>query len=198
MVTFATTLAAIVVLVIGVLAVPLRVKVDAEYRDGLTTRWRLGWLWWLVDLRPRRAARDGEEDARVVSPASGPTRRSRRTARMSVAVLRTPGLLQRIGRLMADLSRRATIERVQLHVAFGLGNPADTGVVYGLVSPLVIGARIHGLDVECQPLFGSTALQGTGGATLRLRPLMLVATVAAFAFSPTVIRAIRAARQFRR
>lgn len=198
MVTLATTLVAIVALVIGVLAVPLRVTVDAEYRDGLTTRWRLGWLWWLVDVGPGRAARDGEEDARVVSPASGHTRRSRRVARMSMAVVRTPGLLQRIGRLLADLSRCATIERLQLRVAFGLDNPADTGVMYGLLSPLVIGARVNGLDVDCQPLFGSTALHGRGGATLRLRPLMLMATVAAFAFSRPVIRAVRAARQFRR
>ena len=79
---------------------------------------------------------------------------------MGIAALRTRGLPGRVGRLALALLRRAKLEEFHVRTAFGFDNPADTGVVYGLLSPLLMLATARGLNLECRPMFEEAGLRG--------------------------------------
>ena len=117
---------------------------------------------------------------------------------MGIAILRTRGLPVRVGRLAVALLRRAKLEEFQVRTAFGFDSPADTGMVYGLLSPMLMMATARGLNLECRPMFGEAGLRGAIRATVQVRPLSVVGAVAAFVSSPSVIRAAVAAWRVRK
>ena len=90
---------------------------------------------------------------------------------MGIAALRTRGMPGRLGRLF--LGAAATGEAGGLSRAHGvrLRHPADTGVVYGLLSPLLMIATSRGLNFECRPMFEDSGLRGAVSATVHVRPL---------------------------
>ena len=40
-----------------------------------------------------------------------------------------------------------------MHTSLWLRGSADTGIVYGFLTPLLAMARTRGLDVDCRPMF---------------------------------------------
>ena len=112
---------------------------------------------------------------------------------MAIAVLRTRGLLRRVQQLAPLLFRKVKLQAFDLHTVFGLDNPADTGMAYGFLAPLLVMAEARGLNIECRPMFLESGLRGTCNVTLHVRPLSVVGPVMAFLTSPAVIRAAVAA-----
>ena len=112
---------------------------------------------------------------------------------MVIAVLRTRGLLRRVVRLALALFRHVTLKEFRLQTAFGFDSPADTGIVYGLLSPLVVLAEQRGLNVECRPMFLESGLQGAVRAIIHVRPLAVVGALLSFLLSRPVLRAVRSA-----
>jgi hypothetical protein len=194
----AATIAVLLAAFVAVLAVPVVLVIDARRVETLEARWRVRWFFGLVDVRiargqSRAAARD---DARKRS-STGRKRRGRRR-HMAFAVMRTRGLLHRVGRLLTAALRQVTLERFHLEMMFGLESPADTGFVYGCLSPLLVMADIRGLDVHCHPMFLESGVRGVFQATIRLRPLPVIGTIVAFLLSPPVFRAAAAAWRSRK
>ena len=93
---------------------------------------------------------------------------------------------------MFDVGERVDVERGQVfldrpvelveHVvhAFGFDNPADTGVVYGVLAPWLVLAEQRGLNVECRPMFLESGLRGALHATIHIRPLAVLGTLLAY------------------
>jgi hypothetical protein len=182
-------------LVLGLLAMPVVVTVDAERVDTLDTSWQVVWLHGLIRTRSSRRRPAREEHERPDAPTPRPRSTAPRGVgrRRVVAILRARGLLPRVGRLAGTLRKRVTLERLQMHITFGCDNPADTGVVYGLLTPLLLIADRHTLDVECRPAFLDPGVRGIFHASVQVRPLAVIGTVVAFVLSPPVFRAARAA-----
>jgi hypothetical protein len=196
MLALVAAFAAPIALLVAMLAVPLVLFIEAERTDTLTVRWRLFWLFGLVKPRSRnRSAPSPAVDAG--RPADTPKKRTGR-GRMAVAVLRTRGLFGRVVRLARALLRRVTLERLQLDTMFGFENPADTGFVYGCLSPVLVVADVRGLDIRCRPMFLESGVRGAFRATIRVRPLFVVGPIVAFLVSPPVLRAARAAWRTRK
>ena len=112
---------------------------------------------------------------------------------MAVAILRTRGLFGRVLHLARALLRRVRLERLQLDTMFGFENPADTGFVYGCLSPVLVMADVRGLNIRCRPMFLESGVRGALRATIRVRPLLVVGPMVAFLVSPPVFRAARVA-----
>ena len=117
---------------------------------------------------------------------------------MAIAALRTRGVPRRMGRLALALLRQAKLEEFRVRTAFGFDNPADTGIVYGLLSPLLMFATARGLNLECRPMFEESGLRGAISATVHVRPLLVVGAFTAFLASPSVVRAARSAWRARK
>ena len=188
----AAAIAALMTLIVALLAVPVVLWVEAERTDRLEARWRLLWLFGLLDIQssggpsaPRRA--DATRRAHKLTKERG------RGWRMGVAALRARGLFDRVVRFVVALIRRVKLETFHLHTVFGFENPADTGFVYGWLSPVLVMADVHGLDIRCSPMFLDSGVRGVFRATIRVRPLLVVGTIVAFLFSPPVFRAVGAA-----
>ena len=200
MLAVATTIAVLLALVVALLAVPVVLIVDAERVDRLEARWRVRWLFSLVDVRWSRGRPPAvtSEPSDAARPARTSPKRRWRRVRMGIAALRTRGLIGRVGRLALALLRQAKLEEFRVRTAFGFDNPADTGVVYGLLSPLLMIATARGLNLECRPMFEESGLRGAVSARVQVRPLSVVGPLAAFFSSPSVIRAARSAWRARK
>jgi hypothetical protein len=200
MVAAAMTIAVLLALAVALLTVPVVLMVDAERNDRLEARWRVRWLFSLVDVHASR----GRPSAAASEPAgaAAPARQSRagrwRGLRMTIAALRTRGMPRRAGRLALALCRQAKVEEFRVRAAFGCDDPADTGVVYGLLSPLLMIATARGLNLECRPMFDESGLRGAFNATVHVRPLSVAGALAAFVVSPSVIRAAGSAWRARK
>ena len=187
--------AAGLVALFGVLVVPVVFVIDAERAATVKTTWRVRWLYGLVNVEStrRRPPPSSPEHTRAHEPTpASPPKRMRRS-RMVIAVLRTRGLPGRFGRLVLAFGRRVRFEDVALRVNFGFDDPADTGIVYGLLSPWLVMATMRGWNVGCWPMFLETGVTGKLQGTIRVRPLAVLGTIIAFLLSPPVLRAIRSA-----
>lgn len=223
--TIVIILVVLVALVIALLAAPITVTLDVERVEAFAARWRLRWAYGLVRVgsrdsssrptntvltgqrastppaiqaEPEQTAEDNDDAAR----ADRPKRQLRKKAhgaggRVVLAVMCTPGFLGRVGRLTRALIGRVRIEQFRLRAAFGLSDPADTGMMYGLLSPGLVIATVYHLDVECRPVFDQAGVRLTLKASVRVVPLAVAITVLAFLLSPPVIRALLAARRAR-
>jgi hypothetical protein len=200
MAAVALTIAGLVALVVALLAVPVVLALDAERDDTLKARWRVRWLFGVVDIRSSRARRTDSSSERTdaATPASPSARTRLRRLRMAIAVIRTRGLLRAVRQLAFVLLRKIRFQAFDLHTVFGLDNPADTGMAYGFLVPVLVMAQTRGLNIECRPMFLETGLRGTCHVALRVRPLSVVGGVVAFLASPPVMRAVRAAWRARR
>ena len=197
MLALVAAVAGLIALMVVMLAVPLVVFIEAERSGTLKVRWRLFWLFGLV--RPRSGNRSAPAPDRAdASPADAPKTRRAKRRRMAVAVLRTRGFLQGVVRLARALLRRMKVERIQLDTSFGFENPADTGFVYGCLSPVLAIADLRGLNIRCRPMFMEAGLRGAFRATIRVRPLLTVGPMVAFLVSPPVFRAARRAWRARK
>jgi hypothetical protein len=108
-------------------------------------------------------------------------------------LLQTRGLLPRAVRFLGSALRQVRLERCCADIMFGFDNPADTGFVYGCLSPVLVMAEVRGLDVHCRPMFMESGVRGDVNATIRVRPLAVLGAIAAFLLSPPVLRAATAA-----
>ena len=191
----AATIAGLFALLAAVLAVPVMLSVDAERVEALKARWHIRWLFGLVNLHwpGDRPAPPTSEPSAIGSPPSKSGRSRRRKARIVIAILRTRGLLQEVARLSLAMVRHVRLQEFRLQTAFGFDNPADTGVVFGVLAPLVVLAERRGLPVECRPMFLESGLRGALRATISVRPLAVLGALLAFLLSRPVRRAVRSA-----
>ena len=200
MFAIAATIAVLFALFVALLAVPVMLVIDAERVETLKTRWQIRWLFGLVDLRlPRdRPSPRPSGPSDVSSPARVTPRSRKGKARMAIAVLRTRGLLRQVRRLSSALVRHVRLEELRLKTAFGFDSPADTGVVYGVLAPLLVLAERRGVNVECRPMFLESGLRGALRATIHVRPLAVAGALLTFFFSGPVLRAVRSAWRARK
>lgn len=188
-----------IVLLVGfavvLLSAPLRLEIDIERQGQLSTRWRVNGIFGLLDARSwyPKSSRQREPQPRRRATKKRAEHGPRRRSAIALAVVRTPGFLGRVVRLVRDLTRQVKCERFYVDGKFGLDDPADTGVVFGALAPLLIAARASGLQVLCRPMFDESGLQGACELTVRTTPIFLLGVLVAFLCSPVVVRAIVAA-----
>lgn len=187
----AITIAALLALIVGVLAVPVVVVIDIERGETSNAQWQVSWFFGLLNIRSTK-----EQSA--ASPAPEPVERRARVAakrrkggrRVGLAAWNTRGFVRRVAQLAMDLFRQAKFERLHVDATFGFENPADTGFVYGCLSPVLVLAGARGLDIRCAPTFLDFGVRGSLGATIHVRPLSIVGTMTAFLVSPPVVRTV--------
>jgi hypothetical protein len=145
------------------------------------------WLFGLVPLPSGGRTRTPENPPQMKKPRH----RGRGGGRRALAALRTEGFVRRVARLVRDLLARLRIRRLELDLVVGLDDPADTGRLWGLLGPasallpLPAPARVH-----VAPDFTGAVLAVDGRGEVRFVPLALLAVVAAFALSPSTVRAL--------
>jgi len=153
-------------------------------------RLRLSWLFGLVSKEVTKGKKKPEEKKKV---AEGKRKLRRRGSRVILRILRTKGLLRQLKRLLKDVISRLNIRNLVVNLKIGLDNPADTGLLFALIGPVISFLNLslpH--EIRVQPSFGDEAVfEGYSCGRLRLLPIQLVMPFLKFAFSLSTIRVVK-------
>jgi hypothetical protein len=176
----------------ALLAVPVELAFRVAGPEAASGSLAVGWLFGLV----RHSVRYPRPDP------PRPRRRRRRRARAregrrassgrrALDVLRQEPFRRRAWRLARDLARALRPRDLRLRLRLGLGDPADTGRLWGLLGPLAAVAGATPLaEVRLEPEFLEPALELEASGRVRVVPLRLLALAAGFALSPSTLRAL--------
>jgi hypothetical protein len=180
----------LVVALAALLLMPVRVSAAVQTAPQLTYQVdvRLLGHWTpriplLDSARPRKPdgkAREKRAPHRVAQPVSG-----KKTAVRKRRLSRECGarMVPALPRLLAEVARSVQWESFHLDAEFGLGDPADTGQMYGCITPLQYGVPWPpSVSIALRPNFERVCLGGELQATLRLRLAALLAPAARFAW----------------
>jgi len=185
-------LASLAVLAVLILCIPLEmvVRVDADGRPRF--RMRLVWLFGLVSKEITKAKKKPEEERRVAE-GKRKLRKRKIKARTILEILRTRGLLRQVKGLLKDILRRLEIRDLTADITVGLGDPADTGLLFAFIGPATFflgSSRIH--DIRVQLSFEDEAVfKGYLSGAVRLLPIQMVIPLLRFVFSLATIRVVK-------
>ena len=186
------TLASLAVLIILVFCVPLDMTFHMEAYGRPKFRMRLLWLFGLLSKELGKGKRKPEEKKRVAE-GKPKRRKSRIRATTILQILRTKGLLRRLGGLLRNTISRLSIKEFRANFRVGLDDPADTGLLFAVIGPATsfLNSSWHH-QIRVEPSFEDEAVfEGYLYGTVRLRPIQLVPPFIRFVFSLSTIRVLK-------
>ena len=151
---------------------------------------RLSWLFGLFSKEIAGGKKKPEGKKSDVKPKK---KGWRRDIRFIFRMLQTKGLLKQFKGLVKDLISCFKFRDVVADFKVGLGDPADTGLLFTFLSPVSVflgSSRFHRINL--QPSFGDEAvLEGYSWGTARLRPIKLLPPLLKFTFSSAAITTLK-------
>lgn len=194
MAAVALTLGLLLAFLVALLAVPLTVAFSVHRVEQTRGEIRFRWLFGLVRFR-LRFPRDGEDRSQGAPAPARRAKSSRRAKRKGRAVamlslIRESAFRQRIHRFIRDMFRATHPRDLFLRLRIGLGDPADTGLLWALVGPVAgMAQNVASAVVRIEPDFIDPAFEVEGHGRFRLVPIQFIATTLTFLLSPTMLRA---------
>ena len=180
----------LLVIVLG-LSVPLDLTFDFRTSGDRKAVLRVEWLFGLVgkNLLPRKKP---EKPGKAEKPRKG-KRRDLRSFLSYVALVRTRGAVAEFVRLVRRIVGSLHFRQINADLQFGLDDPADTGIVYGVMWPILALPVMPGsTTLRMEPVFDSPAFEFDFQGKVRVFPVEMVANVLRFVFSPAGLRLIKA------
>ena len=182
--------ASLVALFFFVLYVPLEMVLNTDVYGKPKFRLRLSWLFGLISKEITGKKEKPEEKRRA---AKGKKKHRRRDAMIIFRIIRTKGALRQLKELLKDVLSCLKIRNLVADFKIGLGNPADTGLLFTIIGPAAAflgSSHLH--QIRFEPSFSDDAvLQGYSHGTIRLRPIQLIPPFLKFIFSLTALRIAR-------
>lgn len=184
--------AAVLILLVGILAVPVTFQFDLHSDNGRRNDIYLRWAFGLVHLR---IPTEKSTKAKERKPRK---RRSSRQRSSFLRVLRLKRLRRRVLRYIRDIWSAIHKDEVCARVRLGLDDPSDTGQLWAVVGPIAgILAAIEQISVNIEPVFSGAVFEFETAGRIRIIPLQLLILTAALLVSPTVWSAMWQMREVR-
>mgnify|MGYP001814103871 CR=1 FL=1 len=166
-----------VVLVVGT---PMRVRFVGSYDQKLDLSTEIRVFW---GLSPRlRIPIRRQRPKRKKQPRPSSKRKGRPPRWTSFSTESAADLFASAGDTLRAMFGRIHVEACRLSVAFGLDDPADTGLVYGLITPAVYGLGSKRCRVSDEPDFSHRRFAGQAEVELRFTPVAVVWPAIRFGF----------------
>ena len=177
------TVLGVLVFIILLLTVPFDLAFNID-QDAVThSRVRIGWMFDMFVKDRKRKKKPEKEKS---------NKKRKRRIKPFIAMLRSKGFLRRLFRFIRDVFRVSRIREFRLDLRIGLSDPAETGMLFAAIAPVVAQFRIFTpLDIQIQPDFEQAGLQGYAKGNVRIFPIQLIFRGTLFALSPSTIRAIK-------
>lgn len=193
-----TILLGLLIVVLLLLALPLDVsfRLNKEGVPGL----RVGIAWGFGLIRrdftqaaSRHAAKSAVTAPRPKKPRHRGAKPKRKRTESAMIFVRNPGMPARLLRFAKDMLRQIRVREMMLNLDLGLDDPADTGRLYGALSPvLMLAQQVPRLDLRVRPDFTQEVMQASGRGEVRVVPLAVLGVMLGFLLSPTCWRAFYA------
>lgn len=167
----------LVALVVIVVATPMHLRLLADAGDGFDLRAEIRTFW---GLSPPLRLEGDRHAARVAGVLRKPRKRKpeRRSAHevdedddTGVGVSEVMRLLRAVPDAAMTALRRIHLDRLRLRAVFGFADPADTGQVFGQLTPLVYGVPCARCEVQIEPDFDGPRFEGSADVSIHLTPL---------------------------
>lgn len=176
-------------LVIFILCIPLDLTLRVDSYPRPAFRARLTWLFGLVRRETTRVPvrrKALERWRRIV--------RRKELRRVIFGALRSGKTLRGAVRLLEGMIAALRVREFVVDFEVGLGDPADTGMLFAFLGPIVLLLNsVLGGQVCVRPDFTpQPALAGHSYLELRMRPIRFLSPVLRFALSPSGMRTVRA------
>lgn len=84
------------------------------------------------------------------------------------------GLIRAIPQLLSETLSAIHIDRASIQGEFGLSDPADTGRIFGQISPFIYTPFNRKISVAVKPNFETVGVRGQAEAALHFTPIRLV------------------------
>ncbi|MDH3262491.1 MAG: DUF2953 domain-containing protein [Paracoccaceae bacterium] len=88
-----------------------------------------------------------------------------------------------VARLLAELFAQIRFDHLHVEAEYGLGDPADTGQLFGWLTALAQVACRPGVSLALRPDFGRAVLAGEFDAAVRITPATLLPPALRFAWA---------------
>jgi len=169
----------IVLFFILILSIPIEMAFDTS-RPGAKARvgWGFGLLWKDVGGGKKKPERPKKKK-----------RRPRATSLDFLAIgASARGLLKLARRMIGGIR----VRQLDAHLRIGLDDPADTGMFYSVIWPILIPLNYIGSsNVRMELCFEEAILDFTGQGHVRIVPAQMIWAVLLFGLSPDGLRVIR-------
>ena len=182
------SLAGMAGLVILVLSIPVELAFSFEREQQFRARARIGWLFGLVGKTISGGTKQQKEATSADMPRPKKSRKGNLNFRTFISLVRagTLGDLARLGRRILSTVK---MRHLSLRLRVGLDDPADTGVLWGAVAPVVAYAgSLRPGALAMEPDFTGAQFTGRGAVSLRIVPIRWLPPILLFALNPSVLR----------
>ncbi len=183
--------AGILLVIVLVLSVPVDLAFDFRTSGERRAVLRVEWLFGLVGKK----LLPGKKRVKKPEEAKKPGKRKRRDFRSLlyyIALGRIRGVVPAFARLVRRIVGSLHVRQLDADLRFGLDDPADTGMVYGVLWPaLVLPASFSPATLRLEPVFTGPAFEADLQGRVRVFPAEMVTNVLRFVFSPAGLRLIK-------
>jgi hypothetical protein len=181
-------------LAVLLLSIPVDLTFSYERGDGSRSRMRIGWLFGLIGKEL-----GGKKKGRAKKPKEMKAKKRRGSFRGPLAVFRARGFSGRLLLLVRRLVRTVQVRDVDVEFQVGTGDPAETGLLFGVIGPSAALVRSgFSPNIRIEPNFAEETFEGHARGAVRVYPIKLIPPLIAFGLSPATFRGVRALRRARK
>ena len=184
--TLAVVLSALIVL----LAIPLSLSFSVTRLQAVEGYIQLRWLFGLVNIKTNIPIKTTTKERTKTSHHKKPKRKN--NGNDIVALLKQSSFRQHMMKFIKRVLRASNAENLYLKLRIGLGDPADTGLLWAILGPVSgMMKNLQSMQIDIEPDFIDEVMEVNSHGQFHLIPLQLIALVIGFILSPTTLRALR-------
>ncbi len=168
------TLAAMVALILLILVLPVHISLRLASGEAMSARAEIRLL---AGLAPpiRLSRRRPDPHSASGSDRRRPKRRAKTRGKRGAAAGR---LLSAAPRALGRMIRKVHVERIEIDGDLGLGDPAETGALFGWLMPLIHALPSPRFCLDLRPDFTAARISVRAEAAFRLIPAVLLPPLA--------------------
>lgn len=175
-----TILIGFLLFVLILLSIPVDLSFYLKKDETLEYRAELCLLFGLLTID---MTKQGQKTRKIILPKK---QKKEKNLHLS-SLAESKRFIKRLMRLIKDLFHELQIKELRMHWHFGLGDPADTGMLLGLLQPALLPWKNATLSAD----FQEAVLEGYCKAEVRIFPIRILGYMLAFIFSGATIRVIK-------
>ena len=192
-----TTVLVALLLLIALLAIPVTLSHHISWQQRFQGTLTLIWFFGLVKIRFSPFQPSGKKKRTSNQANKIPEKKKQKPRKKpnAFAAIRQKAFRQRTTKFIRDLWHAIHKENITLRLRVGLGDPADTGLLWAIIGPVAgILATSQEASIQIVPDFIDTTLKVDSSGTIRIVPLQIIILALGCLLSPPVLKGLRQMR----